>query len=497
MIRHHFGNVSNLKKHALDNHADEMLGVCDLNLLSQLYKAGNLSPSLKGFKRFVITSAVTGQKDIHEGFYKALKSYCRKNDACLLIVPCWDRAGSERIDKRIWRDMRHLDYVKVVIDAVKLNDKLTLNLCKVPPRRVDPTAGFSDLVHSHGSQIIASPKLIVKPISTEKGRMPQYLFTTGCLTKPDYHYTSPSQMTLALKSEESHFIAALVVEKRNDSVYHQRHLEANPDGSFTDVGVMYKPDGRTFDTPAGTITLGDLHYAHSDKKALNRTLAIAKKMGVDDLIIHDGMDGDSHNRHERNSHVSRAIKYQKGGLDIRHEIETYLTCLYKMSKKFRTVYDVFSNHSPEWLYKYLDEVDYRKDPINYEIANELVFSIFKGSTHILETYFQQMYPNVKNVVFLRMDQSLKYVDTQLGCHGHVGNKGARGTMKALKAVHTKSTSAHTHEYARDGNAMTAGHLGLPDPDYCKGGGGWTQTSILHYPDGSRQPVVLINGNWRL
>jgi hypothetical protein len=494
-VRHQFGTLSELINAVLEKHVDKLLGICDLNILTDQHKTATLA-SIKRFKRFVITSAVTG-KSIHKGFYKTLKQYCKKNNACLLVVPCWDRAQTTEIDKDIWKDALEDDQVEVVMEAVKLNDRIILNLAKVPPRQVDPTTGFEDFIHNFGSQIVASPKLIAKPYPTPKGKMPHYIFTTGAVTVADYPYKSPSEMRRALKAEQAHYLAALVVEVRSDKVYHQRHVEANPDGSFTDAGIMYLPNGKTKVSAPEVMVMGDLHLTDEDKAAVALSLKNAKQLGVKDLIIHDGMNGTSHNRHEKDNHFSKAMRNREDKMDIRKEIEAYCTWLHRRAKTFRAVVDVFSNHSPEWLYAYLDLEDYRKDPLNYEIATELIAMRFNGSEHIIESYFKKMYPKTKNVKFLRLDEVYKYKGTDLGYHGHVGISGARGSFKSIKTVLAKFTIAHFHAYCRNGGGIVAGTQSSLSPKYVKGFGSWSHTDILHYADGSRQPMMMIKGKWRL
>src|SRR5690606_17647624 len=141
-----------------DVHIDKLLGPENLN---------KLQDSIKKYKRFIITTAVTGCK-ANEYQIAAMKNFCRKMDAHILVLVASDPAHNHfspgarygTIDRRLANDPD----ISVVVSDVALNTNLCISTVKLSAKHVDPSTSMGRIASKNGTFIFASPKQRLKAV---------------------------------------------------------------------------------------------------------------------------------------------------------------------------------------------------------------------------------------------------------------------------------------------------------------------------------------------
>ena len=136
---------------------------------------------------------------------------------------------------------------------------------------------------------------------------------------------------------------------------------------------------------------------------------------------------------------------------------------------------VDSNHDAPWIYRWLREYDYKKDPANAVLFLEAQLATYKAIEnnderfHILEWALRK-YGCGPEVQFLRTDESFMICGRKIECgmHGHLGPNGARGGPANLKRVGRRANTAHTHSCGIWDGLYVAGTSSLLKWDYSKG-----------------------------
>src|SRR5574344_239874 len=120
-----------------------------------------------------------------------------------------------------------------------------------------------------------------------------------------------------------------------------------------------------------------------------------------------------------------------------------------------------------------------KDPLRYLIETKLGLKI-------------------KNIKWLKSDESYKKYGVELGMHGHRGANGSRGSAQIFEKAVGKAITAHTHTASIMRTIFTVGIGGAKDQGYNKGLSSWTRTSALLYPNGNVQLINFLDykGDYR-
>jgi hypothetical protein len=97
---------------------------------------------------------------------------------------------------------------------------------------------------------------------------------------------------------------------------------------------------------------------------------------------------------------------------------------------------------------------------------------------------------------LMRDEDFKIARIQLGAHGDLGANGARGSLRAMEAAYGNSVSGHSHSPEILRGAWQCGTSSYLKLSYNRGPSSWMHSSCLVYPNGSRQLINSINGEWK-
>jgi len=493
-VRHHFGDSTTLHKYMRDAHPEDLSSVLDENsFTTERFK--EIKKEAKNYDKFVITTAVC-ERAVDVKFLEALKSYCKKNKAMLMILPCQDVASRRR--EFNWNLDPLLKDEYVVFNDVKLNDKLFVSTIKVSAKQIDPIRGLTRITQKNGSLILAAPKqLLTYVANSNEKKIPRALMTTGAVTIGDYSTDKYMSARTSYIAEDDHMIGAVVVEIENRRTFHFRHLEASKDRSFVDAGVRYHPDGSTEKVEV-VLVPGDIHDGATDPVVKEVTKEICKTLKVTDLIAHDFHDGRAVNHHDEGNPLKKAKKHINTTTSLKAEIQMNCKTLNEMLTWVSgNIVLVKSNHD-EVLERYLNEARYANDHENHYYSLDLAKKYLEGQDPLKYAIEEVEGVNDKSRLrWLKRDEEYKIGDLELGAHGDKGPNGSRASLTSMESSFGSAIVAHSHTAAILRRIKRVGTSTLLDQGYNVGPSSWTHTHALVYPDGTSQLINIIGKKWRL
>jgi hypothetical protein len=494
-IRYYFGTQADLKDEAKKHAPKSFAKVVDESLFTpKQFKA--LREEAGKYQRFFITTAVVGCS-VHKGFYESIQTYCKKNEAALLVLPAADPAA-----KGGWNMDPILADTLIVFDDLALNDNLFLSSIKLSAKHIDPTTGLSRIGQRNGSFIYASPKQRLKMTPTSNTKLPHAMMTTGALTTSNYQTDSYMSERTAYIAEVDHVLGGIIVEIVDDKLFHFRQVQADRNGHFVDLGDFYR--GKKTETLTPSLVLGDWHSGETDPTAkhafVGATDSVRHVTKPNRIFIHDGFNGRSISHHEIKNRVLRAQRAAQNHLCLEAELREYAADLEALAAPdhVEEVVIVRSNHD-EFLHRYLAEARYSEpgDSQNHHIALKLAQAMVEGKNPLEYAVEQFGINNAHKLTWLKRDEDYKIANVELGSHGDKGANGARGSLQAMENAYGNSVSGHSHTPEILRGAWQVGTCSLLKLNYNEGPSSWMHTSCLVYPNGSRQLINVINGEWRL
>jgi hypothetical protein len=157
-----------------------------------------------------------------------------------------------------------------------------------------------------------------------------------------------------------------------------------------------------------------------------------------------------------------------------------------------------SNHH-EHVARYLKEVDWRKELWNARIYIKLwdawLDAIEEGEDFDPFTYW--MKNNCKaSALYPKPDYPFLIKGIYVGYHGDRGPNGAKGTISNMSKIGAKTIIGHTHSPGIDKGCFQVGTSSILSLEYTSGPSSWLNTHCLIFPNGKRQLVNIIQGEWR-
>lgn len=436
--------------------------------------------------KYVITSAQYGA-DVNTDFLRSLKIYCKANDATLVILPI--KYG------RMLEGMKQELDGHICYKSTNLNNNIGLNTINIRPTTVSPLSSLKKHGH-HVGQICASPKVDMDMIASHK--TPKPIMTTGAVTYPFYKPDKTGQI-----AERDHKFAAVIVDIKDEEVYHFRHV-ISPDGkSFSDIdGKKYTPKG-VRKARVSALVCGDWHTGYTCPKVRKATYGIGgivRTLKPLDIVKHDFFDGHSISHHDEKNATVMAQKAAAGMLCLKTELEKNrkeIEYILKRSPRGTRIVMVASNHN-DHLDRYLAEQRYNKDHHNKVLALELHHKTILSGIGAFQTYIQDNLSKSHNdaVKWLSRDDEYMWHGINLGMHGDVGANGSRGSLKVFDNHCHGSVTGHTHQPSIKGNAYQVGTSTLLRLPYTKGLSSWLNTHAVVYETGQVQLINIIDGKWR-
>lgn len=453
-------------------------------------------------KTLVFTSAQNNTR-LHEGFWKALRSYCEERDAELHVSRFrynrnahTGKVGTDTPNGGLWYDPRivpfisdeHVQVAKGLVWCGELN---------ILPTATNPLSGFDTYTRAD-SCMIPHTKMLMQSVPTLKYVPAKHMFTTGAVTQRNYIQKKAGQ-----KAEFHHVYGALVVEIADDGEWFVRQINATDDGGFIDLDREWLPSGKSRAVKScAAITHGDIHGLHIDGCVMR---VVWGKGGVVDRlrpelqVFHDTVDFTPRNHHNINDPVHLGMVSVDGGDDVEREFRWIGKFLSTTAYRgFSKAVLIMSNHDmaiEKWLNNHVGFYDGR----NSELWLELNYARMRARKQAKAfSCFQELLSRhlVHDVTFVQEDESYRVGDIEYGLHGHLGPNGARGTPRNLRTV-GKANTGHTHSPGIYEGVYVTGTYSNLDLGYNKGLSSWAHACTVTYRN-SKRALLLIKGGraWR-
>ena len=491
-VTYYFQNLARLEEVARNKYPEHFPDVAVESLIAPK-RMQKMQGVLETKKRFVVTTAVMNCP-VDQNFLASIKTYCRKNDAALLVLTVEDPAkrnqqkGLGFIDKALSKE-------HIIIRDTALNSNLYISSIKLSAKHIDPITGLGRIGQRNGSFIYASPKQRYQAIPVSNNKLPHVLMTTGAITKADYGSDRYLSLRTAYIATNDHVMGALIVEVEDNKIFHVRQIQADKKGTFIDLGTKYAPSFTSVEVPEAFV-LGDWHSGETSPTAAKAWYEVATLLKPKRIVLHDLFNGMSINHHERNSLLLRSQRADHGQLDLRSEFKQVANDLNELSKYCETLVVTKSNHD-EFLDRYLEEGIYVKDPMNKRIALELALAKLDGYDPLRYAVEMAGLEKSSKIRWLERDEDLKIARVQLAEHGDKGANGAKGSLRAIENAYGQAIVGHSHTPGILRGVWQVGTSSELRLNYTVGASSWAHASVLLYANGSRQMILSIEGKWRM
>lgn len=505
LVRYYFGNMSGLRKTAKLLNPKAFKGNIDIeDYVSDEYIA-ELNRDIKKHKRFVITTAISGQK-LHTGFVNSIKTFCKANKARLIVLPAHDPAHN--LDNEIeWHfDPSILDD-KIVFEDTRLNSNLFISGIRVTAKQNNPITGMVEVSQIEGSFISASPKQFLEYDSVSANKLPHARMTTGACTLPNYKTSKGNSLRTGYLAEVQHKIGAILVEVEDDDIYYFTQVQADDSGSFRHFNKEYagKRVRELKGADAPVLVMGDYHAGEHDEGAVKANMEMINALGIQEVVFHDMFNGVSVNPHEEDDIMLRAERARKGLNVLENELQIASVEIDRILslKTIKKAIMVKSNHD-DMIDRWLRKGKYHKDPVNYEFATELAATLIKASKQGIKLDFFKTGMELtkapkhgSKIQWLTTETDYVVGGVHLGAHGDKAANGARGSIKGLSKSYPRGVIGHSHTPGIFKNMFQVGTTSLLRLGYNKGPSSWVHCSCLVHRNGQRQLINSIHGKWRL
>jgi hypothetical protein len=501
LIRYYFANMSGLRLAAKEIFPKSFKGNIDIeDYVSDDYLE-QLRKDLKKYKRFVITTAVSGQK-LHSNFIASIRKFCKVNKAKLIVLPAHDPAHN--LDNEIeWHFNPSILDDKIVFEDTRLNSNFYISGIRVTAKQINPITGLGEISQTEGSFVAASPKQFLEYDSVSANKLPHARMTTGACTLPNYKSSRGNSLRTAFLAEHQHTIGAVIVEIEDENIYYPTQIQAAEDGSFCHYGYEYSPNKvrELKGSEAPVLVMGDYHAGEHDESAVKSWTDVINSLGIQEVVFHDMFNAVSVNHHEEFNMMVRAERVAKGLNVLENEIKItsreFDRILGLKSVKRGVV--VKSNHD-DMIDRYIDQGKFSKDPVNFRFGSKLAAAV--GGTD--EDYFRKAMElanavpkHADKILWLTTEDDYIVGGVHLGAHGDKAANGAKGSIKGLSKSYPKGVIGHSHTPGIFKNMFQVGTTSLLRLGYNKGPSSWVHCSCLVYRNGQRQLINSINGKWRV
>ena len=457
---------------------------------------------LPNAKVYIITAAQNATP-IHKGFWQSLEHAASFYGAEKVVIPGryknptsqWTQGN----DEHEWWDSAVLPYL--LNGRIKLNERIMiLGDVKIQWAARSPLASLDTLTKDM-SGIVGHGNRALRSIATPQHKHPKLMLTTGACTKPNYTDTKQGAI-----GAFNHSLGALIVEIDGD-IFYVRELNADRHGSFIDLDMEFTPEGVK---PAGralSISMGDTHQRFVLPQVVDATFNAKRSMvnllRPQHLIWHDLLDFHTRNHHHKDHWLTGFGKWKAGKECVRTEVEDAIQFVNNKTPKDCKSIIVSSNHDRA-MARWLEEADFKKDPVNLEFYLEIAATAAKSVKMSVGgimyddpfiAYAQKL--AAANVQFLKQGQSFILAGVEYGLHGDNGPNGSRGTTKNLSTIGVKVTKGHNHTAEIIDGCYSAGKS-TGALEYEAGGpSSHSNAHVVQYANGKRAIIFIINGRYCL
>lgn len=435
-------------------------------------------------KKYFVTCAVAGAPT-HTKFLKSILTYCKYNNAELLVLPM---RGVYKSDE--YYDDEILKYQDRFFSRITFNKNLRIHDFKLNPQMINPLTGIKRLAPKSTSIVVASPKQQLITVPSSNTKLPHILQTTGAVTKPNY-----ANNRIGRLSDQDHVVGGLVIEIVNEEFFHIRQIQCNDStGGFHDLNKYYRNDS-VIDSRAVCAVLGDIHSGFEDETAIAAWKECIHLTNPEFIILHDICDAVSISHHASND-IRQQVNRPSHMDTLEKELNVVGEMLLGWTREFpkKKFIITYGNHD-DAVVRYLKEGRYVWDRFNHRLSLKLAEWMLDGKNPI-QQYVEEKF-KIKNCVWLKGDDDFKFKGIQLGAHGHRGSNGTRGNISNLEESFGMCILGHYHSPKILRDAWSVGTSTKLRIYYNTGPSNWLHASCLLYKNRQKQMIISIDGRWRL
>lgn len=487
--------------------------------------------------RMMVFTAAQNATPTHP-FFSALKVFAKEQNAELCVIPLnyknatsvwtasqrnaahWlrDVAEAELLEEGITQDnyirLTDMSSWEALLDVRaasylyeqrrKLNSNLVVvGEMKTQPTAADPLTGVDSMTRGE-SGIFGHTKVRMKCVATPQNRLPKILTTTGACTVPNYSDTKAGQ-----KGKFHHVLGAVVVEIKNDKVFHLHHINARNDGAFIFIDTEYHPDGKIKKAgPSKALVMGDAHYRFADPAVVDATFGRNGKTGLvnvlqaQELLWHDLLDCYWGNPHNSKNPFITIAKHRAAFHLAREEVQETVAWAEELGAGRKNLI-VASNHD-DMFARWIIREDWKEHPDNAEFYLETALQMAR-SAKMAESGAQYLDPfgywvtQLKSpnsdITPLLQNQSYTIGDIECSLHGDKGPRGARGTVGNLSNIGVKVITGHGHSPAIFNGHYRTGTMTRPTAEYVDGPNDWLNAHVNVDAWDKRHHYFCIDGSF--
>lgn len=443
--------------------------------------------------KYVLTCA-QNNTDVDPLFWETLQNYCKHNGAVLLVAKItYNLNGFQNGEQPGTYYASELQPF-LVEGQINLGGVDFVAQANVLPTAKNPLSGFESITGVGTHAVIPATKIALKCTTSLKGGQGKILFSTGTVTKRNYILRKAGAVAAT-----EHNIGALFVDTSSGG-FTARQLERMPDSEgFFDLGYYYGPWGWIEPEPSkpAALQFGDIHAEKMAPENMQKMLDLVAFYLPENLILHDVLDFSSRNHHNIKD-CAFMFAQQVAGNTVRGDIEKVAHVLDMLADTGAALHVIESNHDLA-INTWLKNTDFKLDPANATVYLQCMAALYAhiksgqaGGFNMLAYAYTSigLGQHADKITFHDTDESVIMAGVEMGCHGHTGTNGSRGSPQQFRALGVPINTGHTHTPSILGACYTAGVAATLDMGYNVGASSWRLANILTWPNGQRQIIFM-------
>lgn len=358
----------------------------------------------------------------------------------------------------------------------------------ISPTAEYPLRGLEGISRDKTS-VIGHPKRHFICLPTLEKAPHKALFTTMAVTLPNYSNTK-----LGKKAEFVHKNGFIIVEIRDEDVFHIRQVEAEKDGSFIDLFNEVR-EGKVSPTPvAKALVWGDVHVGNTDPNVVDKTYDLINKLNISTSVFHDVADGESVNNHIVKDPIEQIKRADAEQDDVFEEINRITSFIRHTPTTTNIV--VNSNHDNRFD-RWIKDSDWKKDIKNSRAYLWLAdLAINSNNDKGILANILDNDPTINHKVHtLGLNDSYRIGGIEVGMHGHIGINGSRGSLMQFKRLNIPTITGHSHSPGCYDDAYAVGTSTFLRIGYNVGASNWAQAHCIIHKNNIVQHVMFTRGNY--
>ncbi|MFW6021409.1 MAG: transposase [Guyparkeria sp.] len=451
--------------------------------------------ALRRAKRYIVTSA-QNDTQIHGRFWRTLQQIAEHRGARLLVIPVRYK-NPDRFHQGADADMSWPPEVLPHLldrDLVLNRSLAVMGDAKINATAANPLAGMETLSGTR-SAIFGHGQVQMRMVPTPHRHSPKMVHTTGSVSKPNY-----SRSKAGKRGRFNHSLGAVYLETQGDAFW-CRELIAGDDGIVHDLDHVY--DGQRILTGQRVegLVIGDEHVKFMDPAVRTATFDdLVPRLRPRHIVRHDLHDHYSQSHHHEGDTILKVHKAHNRDWSVADELQLTVDHLINTDAPGRINWVVDANHNRhlrQWLNRYSANADPHNALIAWELQGLVAAAITEGrDPDPFRLYLEKHLPAdvLSRVRFVNPNDELLIAGIDCSQHGDRGPNGARPTLRGFARASHKMFTAHSHTPGIEQGAWAVG-VSAPEMAYAQGLSSWMTTHGVIFPNGKRQLVHIVNGQY--